>query len=72
MKKIKILLVISFGIALPAYSQNNILKVNTDRKSWISYMDKIARPVLTNLSANTLKENPDVKNPFLLLHTHLC
>ena len=60
MKKIKILLVISFGIALPAYSQNNILKVNTDRKSWISYMDKIARPVLTNLSANTLKEKMPV------------
>src|SRR5689334_6710350 len=29
---------------------------NNIRKQWLAYMDKVARPVLSNLAANTLKE----------------
>ncbi len=31
-----------------------------DRKLWLTYLDKISRPVLTNLAANTLKEKMPV------------
>lgn len=33
----------------------------TDRQLWIKYMDKLARPVMQNLAANTLKENMPVQ-----------
>jgi len=35
------------------YAQNTVAN---ERAQWIAYLDKIARPVLTNLAANTLKE----------------
>ena len=43
---------------LPA--QTNTAASFTNRKLWLQYMDKVARPVLTNLAANTLKENMPV------------
>jgi len=43
---------------LPA--QNNSISGSANRKLWLQYMDKIARPVLTNLAANTLKEKMPV------------
>lgn len=35
-------------------------KNNDDRKLWLSYMDKIARPVLSNLAEGRLKEKMPV------------
>jgi hypothetical protein len=40
-------------------AQNNPL-ATANRKVWLNYLDKIARPVLTNLAANTLKEKMPV------------
>src|SRR5438105_2652909 len=45
-----LLILIAFCTALRA--QNN----SATRKLWLAYMDKVARPVLSNLAANTLKE----------------
>ena len=46
--------------ALLLYAGNAGAQTNTTRKAWLSYMDKVARPVLTNLAANTLKEKMPV------------
>src|SRR6478752_2646216 len=34
---------------------------NSDRQLWLSYMDKVARPVLSNLAEDKLKENMAVE-----------
>ncbi len=60
MKKIKLLFIIFWSFTLTTYSQNEFLKEKGDRKMWLNYMDKIARPVLTNLAGNTLKEKMPV------------
>ena len=53
MKTKWLLFVISFFcVVLVAKAQEQ----GKNRKQWLSYLDKIARPVLTNLAANTLKE----------------
>ncbi len=49
-----VLLLICFFVAVNLSAQNK-MPVST-RAQWLSYLDKIARPVLTNLAANTLKE----------------
>jgi hypothetical protein len=41
-------------------AQKNDGTLLTERKLWLGYLDKIARPVLTNLANNTLKENMPV------------
>jgi hypothetical protein len=53
-----ILLSISLFCIGSSFAQNNTS--NNDRKLWLGYLDKIARPVLTNLAANTLKEKMPV------------
>lgn len=57
----KIILVVGIGI----FSINTIAaQINNaataNRKLWLNYLDKIARPVLTNLAANSLKEKMPV------------
>ena len=37
------------------------VKAQTDRQLWLSYMDKIARPVLSNLANDVLKKNMPVE-----------
>lgn len=59
MKRINILFIIC-SVALAANAQNNTVKENTDRKTWLHFLDKIARPVLSNLATNTLKEKMPV------------
>jgi hypothetical protein len=41
-------------------AQSSIAQSDSGRKLWLSYMDKIARPVLTHLAANSLKEKMPV------------
>jgi len=52
------LLFVSMFYVVSLYAQNN--ETTKDRKLWLGYLDKIARPVLTNLAANTLKEKMPV------------
>ena len=47
-------------VALLLCAGNAGAQTNTTRKAWLSYMDKVARPVLSNLAANTLKEKMPV------------
>src|SRR6058998_1678558 len=51
----KVWLVCFLFIVVNARAQSN------DRQLWLSYMDKVARPVLSNLAANKLKENMPVE-----------
>jgi len=37
------------------------VKAQTDRQLWLNYMDKIARPVLSNLASDALKKNMPVE-----------
>ena len=47
---------------------NKALSQNADRKIWLTYLDKIARPVLSNMAEDKLKEkmpvmlSPDIDN----------
>jgi hypothetical protein len=57
MNKIKLLLFVSLSISM-------VSSFAQDRKLWLNYMDKIARPVFSNLAAGTLKEKmPVVLSP---------
>jgi hypothetical protein len=52
-------------ICIGIFGINNIVAQNNpfaiaNRKVWLNYLDKIARPVLTNLAANTLKQKMPV------------
>jgi hypothetical protein len=49
-----------FTIILFTGSINISRAQDNTRKLWLNYLDKIARPVLTNLAANTLKEKMPV------------
>ena len=42
---------------------------NSDRQLWLSYMDKVARPVLSNLANDKLKENMAVELTEKQCHT---
>src|SRR6476660_7490907 len=55
MKKFWVLSV-TFFFYIPSVLQAQ----QNDRKLWLSYMDKIARPVLSNLSEDRLKEKMPV------------
>jgi hypothetical protein len=55
MKKFLVVL-LAFILYMPSFLQAQ----QDDRKLWISYMDKIARPVLLNLSEDKLKEKMPV------------
>jgi hypothetical protein len=51
----KVWIVCILFIVANAKAQSN------DRQLWLSYMDKVARPVLSNLAADKLKENMQVE-----------
>jgi hypothetical protein len=51
----KVWLICFLFIVVNAKAQSN------DRQLWLSYMDKVARPVLSNLAADKLKENMPVE-----------
>jgi len=53
----KLFAVISCSSFLIASSQNK----NSDRKIWLSYLDRIAKPVLVNLAQDKLKEQMPVE-----------
>jgi hypothetical protein len=44
----------------PVVAQRKNLKDRNDRQAWLQYMDKVARPVLSNLAADQLKEKMPV------------
>jgi hypothetical protein len=48
-------ILISTPFCASAQSKKNTVQV-PDRKLWLSYMDKVARPVISNLAADQLKE----------------
>jgi hypothetical protein len=48
-------ILISVPFLALAQSKKNTAQVS-DRKLWLSYMDKVARPVISNLAADQLKE----------------
>jgi hypothetical protein len=54
-------ILISTPFLASAQSKKNAVQIS-DRKLWLSYMDKVARPVISNLAADQLKE----KMPMLL------
>jgi hypothetical protein len=54
-------ILISTPFLASAQSKKNTAQIS-DRKLWLSYMDKVARPVISNLAADQLKE----KMPMLL------
>lgn len=57
MNKMKFLLILAFSTCM-------VSSFAQDRKLWLSYMDKVARPVISNLAAGTLKEKmPVVLSP---------
>jgi len=50
------------GAAHIVKAQNN----NSDRQLWLSYMDKVARPVMMNLAEDRLKQQmPGVQSPHI-------
>ena len=49
-----------FALSMTAYTQKKALKQADDRKLWLEYMDRLARPVISNLAAGQLKQNMTV------------
>jgi hypothetical protein len=61
MKKYQVLLALSFFCAeLSIRAHTKTTDPISDRKVWLSYLDKIARPVIMNLAADKLKEKMPV------------
>jgi hypothetical protein len=50
------LLILFLFMGVSLYAQKKKAPVITDRQLWISYMDKISRPVIQNLAEDKLKE----------------
>jgi hypothetical protein len=51
----------TFSILIsPVVAQRKNQKERNDREAWLQYMDKVARPVLSNLAADQLKEKMPV------------
>ena len=59
MKRILVYLLL-INLSLTAFAQTKRTVTISDRKLWLSYMDKVARPVLSNLAADRLKEKMPV------------
>src|SRR5690348_5104710 len=59
MIKIAIALLLCVSINLPVI-QAQPKQTISDRKLWLQYMDKVARPVLSNLAVGKLKEKMPV------------
>jgi len=60
-KKNAFLLITIFLFAFCVKAQTQKTTGMTDRKVWLYYMDKIARPVMSNIANNTLKANMPVE-----------
>jgi hypothetical protein len=61
MKKILLLLYgCTFYVSMAIQAQSSAKHAVTDRALWLSYLDKVARPVLSNLAADKLKEKMTV------------
>jgi len=60
-KKHAFLLITIFLFAFCVKAQTQKTTGMTDRKVWLYYMDKIARPVMSNIANNTLKANMPVE-----------
>ncbi|RYZ51768.1 MAG: DUF2264 domain-containing protein, partial [Chitinophagaceae bacterium] len=56
MKRVELLLLLCF-FSTTVFAQK---EGTADRKLWLAYMDKLARPVLENLAAEKLKQNMPV------------
>jgi hypothetical protein len=61
MKKTLLLFLLGFFCyALPAIAQEKTPQPGNDRRLWLSYMDKVARPVISALAMDQLKEKMPV------------
>ena len=59
-KAFTIILFSFFGLTIQAIAQTSTTTGVDDRKFWLGYLDKIARPVLSSLADDKLKENMPV------------
>ena len=60
MHKIKVLIAFAACVLFSTVNAQNKSSNTNDRKLWLSYLDKIARPVLSNLAQDKLKEKMPV------------
>src|SRR5258706_9715907 len=60
MKNLLLVACYSFCMTTCIVAQNKVIKPVNDRALWLSFMDKIARPVLSNLAEDKLKEEMPV------------
>ncbi|HEX8462324.1 MAG TPA: DUF2264 domain-containing protein [Segetibacter sp.] len=58
--KIKVLIAFAACVLFSTVNAQNKSSNTNDRKLWLSYLDKIARPVLSNLAQDKLKEKMPV------------
>lgn len=58
MKKVVLLTLVLSFLALKGFAQSG--KNDTDRQLWLRYLDQVARPVLSNLAQDQLKEKMPV------------
>lgn len=64
-KKIFLLIASSFILFKIANAQHQT-NAESDRQLWLSYMDKVARPVMLNLAEDKLKQNmPGIQSPHI-------
>jgi hypothetical protein len=63
MKKLKFVLVIICILTISTMPAQTNVKAENNRLAWLSYLDKIARPVMSNLANNQLKEKMPVWVP---------
>ncbi|HEX6180281.1 MAG TPA: DUF2264 domain-containing protein, partial [Chitinophagaceae bacterium] len=49
-------LLLTFSLVLVVFVQSQPNKADNDRKTWLSHLDKLARPVLSSLAEGKLKE----------------
>jgi hypothetical protein len=59
-KTILLLIIINLSLAKNVFAQKNTIPKLTDRQLWLSYMDKLARPVMENIASDKLKEKMPV------------
>ena len=66
MPKKKLSLIVTSWFIIGVYGQNNSIAKFADRQLWLSYMDKVARPVMMNIASDKLKEKmPVVLSPII-------
>ena len=60
-KSLPFILFIACGFSFAVQAQQNPASGTVDRKLWLTYLDKLARPVLSNMAEDRLKEKMPVK-----------